>query len=88
MYTVYILRSRKTGKRYVGFTEQLIQSRLNDHNWGRVNWTSAQRPFELIYHENFETEELARKREKFLKSGKGRKVVDNFVNAAKKSSSY
>jgi putative endonuclease len=77
MTTVYVLRSLKTRKRYVGVTEQPLEARLNDHNWGRVNWTSSHRLFELLYSEVFESAELAGKREKFLKTGKGRKVLDN-----------
>jgi putative endonuclease len=78
-FTVYILKSLKTGRHYVGMTEQSMPDRMNDHNWGRVNWSSSQRPFELAHHEVFESKALALKREKFFKTGKGRQVIRNIV---------
>ncbi len=53
MYTVYVLRSEKNGKRYVGFTSVDIEKRLNWHKWGLTPWTRQNGPFELIYTETY-----------------------------------
>jgi len=77
MYYVYVLRSLKTKRRYTGFTENDPKDRLRDHNSGSSQYTRNNRPFVLIYSEPYAEEEKARKREKFLKSGQGRKFLDS-----------
>ncbi|NMB82415.1 MAG: GIY-YIG nuclease family protein, partial [Ignavibacteria bacterium] len=53
MFTVYILRSDKDKKRYIGFTDNLDR-RISEHNSGRVVSTKNRRPLNLIYTEQFE----------------------------------
>ena len=79
MYQVYVLRSLKNGKRYVGLTSKDLSKRLIGHKSGSTPWTRANAPFELVRSEEFEDKSLALKREKFLKSGIGRRVLDNLV---------
>lgn len=79
-YTVYVLRSVKDEKRYVGMTENL-ERRLKQHLDGLVNSTKHRRPFRLVYTEKFNTKEGALKREKFFKSGKGREFLDQVEGA-------
>ena len=79
MYSVYVLRSLRTDKRYVGMTSQSLSERLADHRSGSTAWTRAQNPFEVVRCEEFESKTLALKREKFLKSGNGRRVLDNLI---------
>lgn len=79
MYYVYVLRSIKDGKQYVGVTAQHLTQKLTEHNQGSTRWTRAHRPFELLRSEEFLSKTLAIKREKFLKSGNGRKVLDNYL---------
>ena len=74
MFTVYILKSLKDNKRYIGFTNDL-RRRLFEHNNGLVISTINRKPFELIYTEEFELKEQAMAREKFFKSGKGREFL-------------
>ncbi|UCE62442.1 MAG: GIY-YIG nuclease family protein, partial [Phycisphaerales bacterium] len=50
------------GKYYYGSTNDLIQ-RLNEHRKNRVRTTSRRLPIELVYFEEFETQDQARKRE-------------------------
>jgi putative endonuclease len=69
MNYVYILKSNKDLKRYVGLTNNL-ERRISLHNGGKVQATKNRRPFELIYFEEFEDRTVASKREKFLKSWK------------------
>ncbi len=71
MFTVYILRSEKANKRYIGFTDN-IQRRLFEHNSGYVTSTKHRRPLKLIYSEMFKSKIDAMNREKFLKSHSGR----------------
>ncbi|MFA6343333.1 MAG: GIY-YIG nuclease family protein [Candidatus Gracilibacteria bacterium] len=67
MYYVYVLRSKKDGKCYIGQSSDLEQ-RLSYHNKGRVKSTRKRLPFMLIYKELFKTRAEAMKREKYLKS--------------------
>ncbi|MFY9814981.1 MAG: GIY-YIG nuclease family protein [Dehalococcoidales bacterium] len=71
MYTVYVLRSKSTGKHYTGQTEN-FQIRFNAHATGLARYTHERGPRELVYSEEFRTRALAMAREKFLKSGQGR----------------
>ena len=75
MYTVYVLKSLKDRKRYIGYTNNLHR-RLNEHNSGRTVSTRLRRPFVLIYQEQFATKEDAETREKHFKSGKGREELN------------
>ncbi|MBF0490598.1 MAG: GIY-YIG nuclease family protein [Candidatus Omnitrophica bacterium] len=79
MNYIYVLRSLKNGKRYVGSTKLRPEERLKQHHQGSNRWTSQNGPFELVYSEEFLTFSDARKRERFLKSGIGRKFLDNFL---------
>ena len=74
MYFVYVLKSRKDAKLYYGMTHDL-ENRVKDHNNGFVTSTKSRRPFDLIYFEKVENISSARKREKYFKSGFGRKFI-------------
>ncbi len=71
MYYVYILYSEKDGQLYVGYSPDL-KSRVEKHNKGYVKATKYRRPLKLIYYESYLVESDAKRREKFLKGGKGR----------------
>ena len=75
MYHVYILVSERNGKSYVGYTSKNAEERLNEHNLGSNKWTSLNKPFSLVYYESYVCKEDAIRREKFLKSGVGKKLV-------------
>jgi len=75
MVQVYVLWSNKLQKRYVGFSSDLVK-RLSEHNSGKSPFTKRGISWKLIYNEEYLTETEARKREKFLKSGVGRKFLD------------
>lgn len=70
MFFIYILKSKKDGKYYIGSTNDLNR-RINQHNNGQVISTRYRRPFDLIYTESFLEEKEARIRERFLKTHKG-----------------
>ena len=77
MYTVYVLLS-DTGKRYTGHTEHLDQ-RLVEHNSGRCKSTKVDTGWRVIYTELYKTRGEAMKREKWLKSGVGRRFLDGQI---------
>lgn len=74
MYFVYILQSLKNNKTYIGFTSRSVGKRLLEHNLGANIWSRQNRPFKLKYYESFLCKADALSREKFLKSGVGRKL--------------
>ena len=74
MHYVYILKSKKNGKLYKGYTNDL-KRRLKEHKVGKSVFTKQNGPLELIYYEAFEKKEDARREEEFLKSGKGRERI-------------
>lgn len=74
MFTVYVLKSLIAEKSYVGFTNN-IKERLRQHNSGQNYFTKRYMPWRLIYKEEFEKREEAIKREKYLKSASGRRIV-------------
>jgi len=66
MFYVYILKSEKDKKLYIGYTND-FQRRIREHNEGKVLSTKPRRPLELIYFEGYKSEKDARQREKNLK---------------------
>lgn len=80
MFTVYVLKSQRNGKRYVGQTSKESLARLHEHNTGSNPWTRANKPFKIVYAENYEMKKEAIQREKFLKSGQGRKWLDEYID--------
>ena len=79
MFYVYVLKSLKNRKRYVGFTSKRPEQRLIEHNSGANQFTRHNKPFKLVYFEIFEDKMESLKREKFLKSGQGRKFLDSII---------
>jgi putative endonuclease len=76
MFYTYVLQSQKDGKWYTGSTKDL-RKRLNEHNTGRVFSTKNRGPFEVIYYEACCNESDARYREKYLKTGMGKRYLKN-----------
>ena len=71
-FYVYIIRSLKDKRCYVGFTIDL-ERRLREHNDGNTKSTKPFRPWKMIYSERFDSKSDAYKREWHLKHSKGRK---------------
>jgi len=83
MWQVYVLRSFKDGKRYVGISEG-VGRRIADHNAGRARSTRARRPFRLVYEEVYETRAEARKRELYFKTAAGRRFLTSIEKPNRK----
>ncbi len=71
MFCVYILFSEKDKKLYIGYTPNLTR-RIEKHKNGFVKATTYRRPLKLIYYESYLSEIDAKRREIYLKGGKGR----------------
>ena len=68
---VYVLRSRRDNRPYVGVTCN-VEQRLATHNSGGSAYTAPHRPWRLVVSLAFETESAAIGFEKYLKTGSGR----------------
>jgi len=80
MFCVYVLQSLKDLRTYVGYTNN-FKRRLKQHNSGLVKSTKHRTPFRLLFQENFNTSQEAKKRELWWKSGAGRrKLKEYFIN--------
>jgi putative endonuclease len=84
MFYTYTLKSKLTGKIYIGQTENL-NLRLKRHNQKlkskNRSYTKINKgPWQLIYKEEFKTRKEAIKREKELKSAQGRKFIKSLEN--------
>jgi putative endonuclease len=81
-FYVYVLRSQSTGKTYVGQTADL-ERRVRQHNDPLCKLTVYTKrnpgPWLLIHHEVFETRAQAMERERVLKSGQGRRWIQNHL---------
>jgi putative endonuclease len=83
MYTVYALYSEDYDKIYIGYSSNL-ESRLLSHNvYGAKGWTKKYRPWQIVYTESYETKQEAMKREKQLKTAKGREFIWNIIETKK-----
>jgi len=73
MYYVYFLLL-KNDNLYKGFTDNL-KTRISDHRRGRVKSTKNYRPCKLIGYEAYILKSDALRREKFLKTTEGRRLL-------------
>ena len=71
MYFTYVLLSTKDGKFYTGATHNLDR-RFGEHNEGLNVSTAHRRPLSLVLFEACPSKTDALRREKYLKSGKGK----------------
>ncbi|MDX2191450.1 MAG: GIY-YIG nuclease family protein [Bacteroidota bacterium] len=86
MYAVYILYAEKYQKTYVGFTSDLNNRLLSHNSLSKKGYTYRFRPWRLIHCENFESKIEAMKKEKYFKSGIGRKwITENWEALIKNS---
>jgi putative endonuclease len=72
MHYVYVLYSESDRGLYIGYSSDL-RRRLKEHDAGLAPSTSFRRPWRLAYYEAYVEADDALGREKFLKSGAGRR---------------
>jgi putative endonuclease len=75
-YYVYVLLSEKDGNWYTGYTSNL-KRRLGEHEAGNTPSTLHRGPWRLIYFEGSLNVMDAQARERYLKSGMGKRYVRN-----------
>lgn len=78
MFYVYILRSIESNRLYTGFTSDL-RKRLSEHQKDQSPYTKKRGPYELIYYEACMDVNDALAREKYLKTGMGKRYLKNRV---------
>ncbi|MBI2630987.1 GIY-YIG nuclease family protein [Candidatus Nomurabacteria bacterium] len=71
MFYVYILKSLKDEKLYIGYSSDL-RKRFKAHQGGEVKSTKPRRPFELIFYEAYKSMKDAKRREMYFKTTKGK----------------
>lgn len=76
MYYTYVLKSLKDKLFYTGYTSDL-RKRFNRHNKGLIYSSRHRKPFQLIYYESCINQQDATAREKYLKSGPGKRYLKN-----------
>jgi putative endonuclease len=73
---LYVIKGLGNGKRYVGITGD-PKRRLREHAAGMSKAGQLLGAFSLLHTEEFPDHSSARERERFLKSGQGRKWLDD-----------
>ena len=76
LYYTYVLESCRDNKLYIGWTDDL-KKRIEEHREGRVPSTKYRLPLKLIYFEACLSKEATIKREKYFKTGFGRRFLKN-----------
>lgn len=73
---VYVLESKKDGRWYTGATQDL-RKRLEQHQSGKARATKGRGPLALVYFEASRNREDTYDRERFLKTGMGKRYLKN-----------
>lgn len=76
---VYVLKSKKTNRYYVGCTADIMK-RLKQHNSEETKSTRYGCPWELICHKQFDSQEQTYLTEKLVKSYKGGNAFKKITN--------
>jgi putative endonuclease len=74
VFYVYVLRSVSDDGFYIGYSANL-RKRIQEHKQGLAFATSFRGPWRLIYYEAYLNQHDALGREKYLKSGSGRRFL-------------
>jgi putative endonuclease len=83
IFYVYILFSEKCHKYYVGHTHAL-DIRVTEHNSGKGGeFSSACKPWKLMYSEKLNSRSAAMKREREIKRKKSRSYIEWLIAAAR-----
>lgn len=77
-YYVYVLQSIKTNNLYIGYTINL-KKRFKEHDRGLNFSTKPYRPWQLIHYEAYRDENDAKRREKYLKTSQGSRLLKRML---------
>ena len=86
-YCVYVLQSEKDLLLYHGYTTNL-QKRLKDHNAGFTKSTAPRRPLRLVFCEFYLNKRDAMRREKYLKTTQGKRMLKLMIRETLKEIDY
>lgn len=81
-FVTYILDSSSNRKTYVGHTSNFNQ-RFFEHNAGKVKAARAYKPWKLLYKEIFLTLKEAKDRERYWKTGGGRRKLRKIIEGSR-----
>jgi len=81
MYYVYVLKSKKDGKYYTGYTENL-ERRIQEHNRGKSRSVKGRGPFEVVWVERYDSKSEAMRRERVIKKYKGGRAFKKLITPA------
>ena len=84
MHYVYVLHGKNDQQLYIGCTHD-IKHRLHEHNSNRVPVTASRGPFEVIHYEAYKNKFDAFFREKWLKTGWGRRYLKKSLHNTMKN---
>ncbi len=84
MCWLYILKNEVTNKYYTGSTINL-KKRLKQHSRGNTRTTRVLKTYQLVYWEKFDKIDVARRREKQIKSYKSKKYIEWLISRARSS---
>jgi putative endonuclease len=79
MYFVYILQSLKTGRYYIGSTNN-VERRISEHNGGKTKSLRSHRPLELKFCKSFDIKQKAIDMEIKIKKLKSREIITRIVS--------
>ncbi len=80
MHYVYLLQC-KNGDIYTGRSDDL-RRRISEHHAGKVTSTQHLRPLTLLHYEAFLAKEDSIRREKYLKTSTGKRMVKLMLRVA------
>ena len=79
MYTVYILQSEKSGRFYIGHTEDLFR-RHAEHQQGKQRATRNRGPWIVVHTQVFDSRSEAVIREREIKSWKSAQRIRDMIS--------
>jgi putative endonuclease len=80
MFVVYALFSSDHNRIYIGYTSNLLDRFLSHNKLATKGYTVKYRPWQVVYTDFFHSKQDALKREKELKSSRGRDFIRNEIN--------
>ena len=75
---VYLLQSEIDESFYIGYTAD-IKRRFVEHNLGKNFSTKSKKPWILIFYEAYLNEKDAKRREKYLKTSQGARLIKRMI---------
>ena len=78
MYYTYILYSASLNKYYIGFTSDVLDSRIQKHYSNHNGFTGGKGDWKIVYSETYSTEIEAMGRERQIKKWKSRILKNKY----------